>query len=107
MSFYGKRPWLTDLPAYKLRPAPDGLPGRWMTGTQSHEGIAGTAAAVAYLADLGRTVALDAADRRSVLRAAYAAIAAYERELADHLLRGLRALSAVRRRRKHQPLNPY
>lgn len=93
---YGKRPWLTDLPAYKLRPAPDGLPGRWMTGTQSHEGIAGTAAAVAYLADLGRTVAPDAADRRSALRAAYAAIAAYERELADHLLRGLRALSAVR-----------
>ena len=44
---------LEELPAYKLRPAPDALPGRWMTGTQNHEGLAGVAAAVEYLAAIG------------------------------------------------------
>ena len=39
---------------YKVRPAADRLPGRWETGTQNHEGMAGVAAAVDYLADLGR-----------------------------------------------------
>ena len=53
---WGRRELLERLPAYKVRPAPDGLPGRWMTGTQNHEGIAGTAAAVDYLADLGRNL---------------------------------------------------
>ena len=38
---YGKREWLESLEAYKLRPAPDSLPGKWMTGTQNHEGILG------------------------------------------------------------------
>jgi selenocysteine lyase/cysteine desulfurase len=51
---WGRRELLERLPAYKLRPASDELPDRWMTGTQNHEGIAGTLAAVEYLADLGR-----------------------------------------------------
>ena len=50
---WGRRELLESLPAYKVRPAPDTLPDRWMTGTQNHEGIAGVAAAVEYLADLG------------------------------------------------------
>ena len=53
---WGRRELMESLPAYKLRPASDMLPDRWMTGTQSHEGIAGTLAAVEYLADLGRSV---------------------------------------------------
>src|SRR5947209_1719737 len=47
---WGRRRLLEELPAYKLRPVPDDLPGRWMTGTQNHEGLAGVAAAVDYLA---------------------------------------------------------
>jgi selenocysteine lyase/cysteine desulfurase len=81
---------LARLPACKVRPAPDAIPGRWMTGTQNHEGIAGTMAAVEYLADLGRNLAPRAADRRAALEAAYPAIVAYERQLAELLLAGIR-----------------
>lgn len=54
---YGKREHLLRLRPYKVRPATDELPGRWMTGTQSHEAMAGVAAAIEYLAELGRKVA--------------------------------------------------
>jgi len=93
---WGRRDLLERLPAYKVRPAPDAIPGRWMTGTQNHEGIAGTMAAVEYLAELGRTVEPDAADRRAALEAAYARIAAYEQALAGLLLDGLAALPEVK-----------
>jgi len=53
---WGRRKLLEQLPAYKVRPAPEELPGRWMTGTQNHEGIVGVAAAIDYLAELGRKV---------------------------------------------------
>ena len=46
---YGRAELLGSLPAYKVRPAED----RWETGTQNHEGIAGTLAAVEYLAEVG------------------------------------------------------
>src|SRR5436190_23529382 len=51
---YGKRGHLEQLEAYKVRPAPTHTPGRWMTGTQNHEGIAGVAACIDYLASLGQ-----------------------------------------------------
>jgi len=92
---WGRRQLLTELPAYKVRPAPDAIPGRWMTGTQNHECIAGTLAAVEYLADLGRTLQPDAPDRRTALAAAYQGITAYERSLVAGLLEGLGELSDV------------
>jgi selenocysteine lyase/cysteine desulfurase len=46
---WGRAELLDALPAYKVRPAAD----RWETGTQNHEGIAGTLAAVEYLAEVG------------------------------------------------------
>src|SRR5438105_1508723 len=49
---WGRRELLERLPAYKLRPVPNVPPDRWMTGTQNHEGLAGAAAAVDYLADV-------------------------------------------------------
>ena len=45
---YGKRHWLEALQPYKLRVATNDLPGKWMTGTACHEGIAGALAAVEY-----------------------------------------------------------
>jgi cysteine desulfurase family protein (TIGR01976 family) len=81
---WGRRELLEALPAYKLRPASEALPDRWMTGTQNHEGLAGVVAAVDYLADLGT-----GATRRERLRTAMEAIRAYERELARRLLAGL------------------
>jgi cysteine desulfurase family protein (TIGR01976 family) len=93
---WGRRELLELLPAYKVRPAPDSLPGRWMTGTQNHEGIAGAMAAVEYLAELGRTLDPNAADRRTALEAAYAGIVDYERRLAAVLLDGLAAMPDVK-----------
>jgi cysteine desulfurase family protein (TIGR01976 family) len=93
---YGKRQLLEGLPAYRLRPAPDDLPGRWMTGTQSHEGIAGTLAAVEYLADLGRSVAGQVKDRRTALGSAYESIVSYERALCRELLSGLAGLPSIK-----------
>jgi len=93
---WGRSELLETLPAYKVRPAPDESPGRWMTGTQNHEGIAGTLAAVDYLAELGRRVDPRAWSRRLALRAAFRAIAAYERELIEELLAGLSELRRVR-----------
>ena len=93
---WGRRELLAELPAYKVRPAPDDLPGRWMTGTQNHEGIAGTLAAVEYLADLGRHLVPDAAPRRAAIEAAFAGIAAYERGLVGRLLTGLAELPGVK-----------
>ena len=94
---WGRRERLEALPAYKLRPAPNDLPGKWMTGTQSHEAIAGTAAAIEYLADLGRHHHGDATlDRRAALLAAYEGIARYERGLAVSFLSGLAEMHAFR-----------
>jgi selenocysteine lyase/cysteine desulfurase len=67
-----------------------------MTGTQNHEGIAGTLAAVEYLAALGRHVTPSAAPRREAIQAAFAAIRAYEAELCGYLLRGLARLTRYR-----------
>ncbi len=93
---WGRRERLERLPAYKVRPAPDALPGRWMTGTQNHECIAGVLAAVEYLADVGRATTNHASlNRREALSHAYAAIAEYERALVQQLLTGLREIDGV------------
>lgn len=94
---WGRRDLLEELVAYKVRPASNALPGKWMTGTQSHESIAGTLAAVQYLAALGRESAGDPdLSRREALLAAFAAISIYERELVLHLLTGLAKLDAIK-----------
>ena len=84
-AMYGRRKLLENLAPYKLRPAPDDLPGRWMTGTQNHEGIIGAMAAVDYLASLSPNVA----NRREALCQSMAAIETYENELMAHLLDSL------------------
>lgn len=94
---WGRRELLESLPAYKVRPAPDTLPGKWMTGTQNHECLAGVLAAIDYLAWLGREAGgQPQADRRSALAAAFQAIGDYERTLCQRLLGGLAELPAVR-----------
>jgi cysteine desulfurase family protein (TIGR01976 family) len=92
---WGRTDRLAQLDAYKLRPVPDSLPGKWMTGTQNHECIAGALAAVDYLAALGREVGSRGPGRRPALSAAYTAIREYERHLAARLLGGLLQLSGV------------
>ncbi len=87
---WGRRELLEELKAYKLRPAPDDLPGKWMTGTQNHECIAGVLAAIDYMADIGRLVSSDQTlDRRASLKASYQAVGGYESHLVTQLLSGL------------------
>jgi cysteine desulfurase family protein (TIGR01976 family) len=94
---WGRRHLLESLEAYKVRPAANTLPDKWMTGTQSHEAIAGALASVEYLADLGRTLGgNDGLDRRAALREAYREIGEYERGLVARLLAGLAQLSAIK-----------
>ena len=94
---WGTRSLLDSLPAYKVRPAPDRPPDRWMTGTQNHEGIAGVTAAVGYLAEIGerhpeyRDRFPEIQGRRLHVHAGMAAIQEYEAGLTQKLLAGLAA----------------
>lgn len=90
---WGKREHLERLAAYKVRPASNEIPGKWETGTQSHEGQAGTLAAVEYLAGIGRDHNERYADettglsgQRRELRAGMLAIRDYEQTLSRHFL---------------------
>jgi cysteine desulfurase family protein (TIGR01976 family) len=80
---YGRRELLERLRAFRVRPAGDGLPGKWETGTQNHEALAGLLGTFAYLEALGAAYggAAGATDRRTRLRAAMTAIHAHERGL--------------------------
>jgi len=93
---WGRRPLLERLPAYKLRVVPDRLPDRWSTGTACFEGLAGTLAAIEYLADLGRGCDPGVTNRRNALLAGFAAIERHERDLTERLLRGLAELPSMR-----------
>ncbi|MDH5505672.1 MAG: cysteine desulfurase-like protein [Anaerolineae bacterium] len=91
---YGRYDLLAELPAYKVRPAPDMPPGKFETGTQNHEGIAGVLGALEYLEELGTTYGRQYAERYSEdhagmglrLKQAMAAIRAYEYEISTALL---------------------
>jgi selenocysteine lyase/cysteine desulfurase len=54
---WGRHELLDRLPAYKVRPADDAPPGKFETGTQNHEGIAGLLGALRYLEWLGDDLA--------------------------------------------------
>ncbi len=86
---YGKREHLQRLRPYKVRPASDATPDRWETGTQNHEALAGVSAAVSYIAELGLRIEPTVETRREALLAAYRAIHAYEKSLAERLIAGL------------------
>ena len=83
---------LAALEPYKLRAAPDEDPDRWETGTQSHEALAGTIAAIDYIAGVGG----GGADRRAAVVAGFAAFDAHERTLARRFLEGIDELPGVR-----------
>ncbi len=93
---WGRRERLAELPAYKVRPASEAVPDRWMTGTPNYECIAGTRAAIDYLADLGRSAAEPDLPRRAALAAAFGRIAVHEQKLLARMLTGLAELPDFR-----------
>lgn len=60
---YGRYELLEAMFAYKVRPASNSLPGKFETGTQNFEGIAGVLGAVEYLEWFGSTFGDDLAER--------------------------------------------
>ena len=86
---YGKREHLQKLQPYKVRANTNAIPNRWEWGTLNHECIAGIAACVEYLADLGRSANAGAGSRRAALLAAFEAIQKHEHGLMATMIRGL------------------
>jgi selenocysteine lyase/cysteine desulfurase len=88
---YGKHDLLAAIDFPKLLPSPNTAPERAETGTQNHEGMAGAAAAVDFLASLG-----EGATRRERLCGVFAGL--HERGLAlvTRLWDGLSAIDGVR-----------
>ena len=87
---YGLKELLDPLDAPKLRPAPDYSPERLETGTQNHEGIAGAAAAVEFLASLTAGVTL-----RDRLATTFAELHRRQVEMFKIMWDGLSSLSGV------------
>jgi cysteine desulfurase family protein (TIGR01976 family) len=100
---YGRYDLLDRLRAYKVRPAPSTPPGKFETGTQNHEGIAGTLAAADYLAWIGQTYGEAPASRfpgltgrRLHLRMGMSTLRGYDRVLSATILDELETLPGVR-----------
>jgi cysteine desulfurase family protein (TIGR01976 family) len=88
---YGRYDLLDQLPAYKVRPAPDSPPGKFETGTQNHEAIAGVLGTLEYLEWLGENFspqrsADPTADRKQRLKISMQKIQEYESMLNKALL---------------------
>lgn len=101
---YGKRELLEKLFAYKVRPATDQVPGKFETGTQNHEGIAGVLGAIEYFEWVGKEFGGEQFEglvnagykgRSMELKKALAAIRAYEYELSRALLAALQSVPGL------------
>jgi cysteine desulfurase family protein (TIGR01976 family) len=93
---YGKREHLKRLQPYKVRANTNEIPNCWEWGTLNHEGIAGIAACVEYIASLGRRLKPSLRSRREAILAAYAEIVKYERALCERLMQGLESMPIVK-----------
>ncbi|MCQ9083835.1 cysteine desulfurase-like protein [Vibrio harveyi] len=83
--------WLHSIKPYKVEPATNIGPGRFETGTQSFEGLAGVTAAIEYLAQFGD----EGASLRQRLEQSYALYNQHEQRLSAHFLQRLGALDGV------------
>jgi selenocysteine lyase/cysteine desulfurase len=88
-----------------VRPATNKLPGKFETGTQNHEGIAGVLGAIEYFEWVGKEFGGEFAEglaeenytgRRLELKKGMTAIHAYEYELAQALLSTLESVPGLR-----------
>src|SRR5215204_1458132 len=85
-----KRDLFERMAVDRLEPAPAHTPDKLETGTQNHEGIAGVAGAIDFIASLG-----EGSSRREKLANAMQAIEEYEAGLAETFRTALRDLPGV------------
>jgi cysteine desulfurase family protein (TIGR01976 family) len=88
---YGRRELLDEIEFPKIQPAPDYSPERVETGTQSHESIAGAAAAVGFLASLA-----EGNSRREKLTTTFEELHSRQKELFSCLWNGLSEINGVK-----------
>lgn len=100
---WGRYELLEKLVAYKVRPADEKPPGKFETGTQCHEGQAGTLGALDYLSWIGQTMAQEYyqdfsnfSGRRLFLHAAMQAVKGYEKSISKHLINGLSNIKKIK-----------
>ena len=100
---WGRYDLLDRLHAYKIRPAGERPPHKFETGTQSHEGQAGTLGALEHLAWVGSQFGTEFngqfpefTGRKLQLHSGMSAIKAYEQTLSAHLIDGLAQIPGVR-----------
>ncbi len=101
---YGRYDLLDGLTAYKVRPAPARPPGKFETGTQNHEGIAGVLGATEYLAWVGDTFGGEGeawreagfAGQKLAVHKGLAAIRSYEFELSRALIEAIESVPGTR-----------
>ncbi len=95
---------LDCLKAHKVKPAKDINPYRWETGTQNHECLAGVAATVEYLADIGKVYGGHLiqnyetegySHRRAVLKASMHVIRESEADLALYFLERIKRVDGI------------
>ncbi len=93
---WGRSELLRELTPYKVRPSSNEIPDRWMTGTQSHESIAGALECVNYIADIGRALTgEETLERRAALAGAFLGICDYEKTLSRMLIEGLQLIDGI------------
>jgi cysteine desulfurase family protein (TIGR01976 family) len=107
---WGRREVTEDLPPYHVRPAGGAIPGRFETGTQAHELLAGLLGTITYLEQVGITQGHASGEpgapdgrRRTRLLAAMSAVRRYESGLVERLIE---RVSHVRGLRVHGITDP-
>lgn len=92
---YGKYDLLDEAGAYKVRPASDLPPGKFETGTQNHEGIAGTLGALEYIAWLADSFGAGGETRQDKLHEGMRLIQTYEIDVSNALIQTLENVPGV------------
>jgi cysteine desulfurase family protein (TIGR01976 family) len=100
---WAKRSLLEKLKAYKVRASSDKLPGKFATGTESREALAGIIGALEHFEWVGSVFGgdLEAAlsarsELQSNIQAGVREMVRYDMELAKHLINGIKSVPGTR-----------
>jgi cysteine desulfurase family protein (TIGR01976 family) len=87
---WARKELLQSIFGYKVRAVGEDLPGKFETGTLSHEGMAGCLGAIEYLEQFGT-----GSTRAAKLKSAWDVMAGYERGITLQLIDGLRRVKGL------------